>query len=65
MTLTDVLHQPCLTPVTWSRVNIAEALPGVPSPLGWTFWHMRIGKQLVAIDILRQKVRAELGAGLQ
>ena len=24
--------------VAWSRVNLSEALPGVLSPLGWTFW---------------------------
>ncbi len=24
--------------VAWSRVNLSEALPGVLTPLGWTFW---------------------------
>jgi phosphohistidine swiveling domain-containing protein len=24
--------------VAWSRVNLSEAMPGVLSPLGWTFW---------------------------
>ncbi len=22
----------------WTTVNVAEAIPGVPTPLGWTFW---------------------------
>jgi pyruvate,water dikinase len=24
--------------VAWSRVNLSEAMPGVLTPLGWTFW---------------------------
>ena len=27
---------------------------------GWTFWHLRKGKHLVPIDLLRQQVRAEM-----
>lgn len=27
---------------------------------GWTFWHVRKGKKLMPIDVLRQKVRAEI-----
>ena len=29
---------------------------------GWTFWHVRKGKDYVPIDLLRQQVRAEIGA---
>jgi modification methylase len=38
---------------------------GAPACNGWTFWHVKIGAGLVAIDVLRQKVRAELGESLQ
>lgn len=27
----------------WSRVNIAEALPGVPTPLTWSMWNTGLG----------------------
>jgi modification methylase len=30
---------------------------------GWTFWHMRKGKTLFPIDLLRQQVRDEMAAG--
>jgi pyruvate,water dikinase len=33
---TDPLHQPCDAPITWTTVNLAEAFPGVPTPLTWT-----------------------------
>lgn len=36
---TDVLHQVSEPGTTWSRVNIAEAMPGVQTPLSWSFWH--------------------------
>ncbi len=32
----DPLHQGCAAPVTWTTVNLAEAFPGVPTPLTWT-----------------------------
>jgi modification methylase len=28
---------------------------------GWTFWHVRQGKDYVVIDELRQQVRSEMG----
>ncbi len=28
----------------WTRVNIAEALPGVPSPLTWSVWRTGLGE---------------------
>jgi pyruvate,water dikinase len=34
----DPLHDSRLNDVRWSRVNMAEAIPGVPTPLDWTFW---------------------------
>lgn len=32
----DPLHQDCDAPITWTTVNLAEAFPGVPTPLTWT-----------------------------
>jgi modification methylase len=29
---------------------------------GWTFWHLRKGRTLIPIDLLRQQVRQEMGA---
>jgi modification methylase len=45
--------------------QVGAAVQGAPACNGWTFWHVRMGKELVAIDMLRQKVRAELGDSLQ
>ncbi|MCB2108604.1 MAG: site-specific DNA-methyltransferase, partial [Rhodobacteraceae bacterium] len=45
--------------------QVGAAVQGAPACNGWTFWHVKMGKALVAIDVLRQKVRAELGTGLQ
>ena len=28
--------------IAWTRVNAAEALPGLLTPLGWTFWDERV-----------------------
>jgi modification methylase len=39
---------------------VAASLQGAPSCNGWTFWFYEDAGQLVPIDILRQKVRAEL-----
>ena len=36
--LVDPLHDIRPNLVRWSRVNMAEAIPGVPTPLDWTFW---------------------------
>jgi pyruvate,water dikinase len=36
--LDDPLHDARANEVRWSRVNMAEAIPGVPTPLDWTFW---------------------------
>ena len=45
--------------------QVGAAVQGAPACNGWTFWHVKMGDNLVAIDVFRQKVRAELGAGLQ
>jgi hypothetical protein len=34
----DPLHMVSGPGVAWSRVNLSEAMPGVLTPLGWTFW---------------------------
>ncbi len=40
--------------------QVGAAVQGAPACNGWTFWHVKMGESLVAIDVLRQKVRAEL-----
>ena len=45
--------------------KVGSLVQGAPACNGWTFWHVRMGKELVAIDMLRQKVRAEIGDSLQ
>ena len=37
--ITDPLHQASGPTTRWTTVNTAEALPGVPTPLGWTMWN--------------------------
>jgi pyruvate,water dikinase len=34
----DPLFPPRTTSGTWSTSNVGEALPGVPTPLGWSVW---------------------------
>lgn len=34
----DPLHDTSGPNILWNRVNAAEAMPGVLTPLGWTFW---------------------------
>lgn len=36
--LPDPLHDDRPNSVRWSRANMAEAMPGVLTPLGWSFW---------------------------
>jgi modification methylase len=40
--------------------RLAAQLLGAPSCNGWTFWHLEVKGRLVPIDLLRQKLRAEL-----
>jgi len=35
----NVLHHPTLDSATWSTTNLAESIPGVPTPLGWSIWY--------------------------
>ncbi|KAA5604657.1 site-specific DNA-methyltransferase [Roseospira marina] len=45
--------------------QVGAAVQGAPACNGWTFWHMRAGEdsgRLVPIDLLRQRLRAELAA---
>jgi pyruvate,water dikinase len=37
-TLADPLHNPSSPISIWSRTNVGEAIPGVPTPLCWTLW---------------------------
>ena len=46
--------------VTGSIHGVAASLQGAPSCNGWTFWFYDDDGRLVPIDLLRQKVRAEL-----
>ncbi len=45
--------------------QVGAAVQGAPACNGWTFWHVKMGNNLVAIDAFRQKVRAEMGPVLQ
>ena len=40
--------------------KVGAAVQGAPACNGWTFWHYDVEGTLVAIDVLRQKLRAEL-----
>ncbi|RMF39944.1 MAG: site-specific DNA-methyltransferase [Alphaproteobacteria bacterium] len=40
--------------------QVGAALEGAPSCNGWTYWHFRHKGQPVPIDVLRQKIRAEM-----
>ncbi|MGE3333950.1 MAG: site-specific DNA-methyltransferase [Rhodospirillaceae bacterium] len=42
--------------------QVGALVQGAPACNGWTFWHVKMGNSLVAIDVFRQKVRAELGS---
>jgi modification methylase len=41
--------------------QVGAALEGAPSVNGWTYWHIRRDGVSVPIDVLRQRVRAEMG----
>jgi modification methylase len=45
--------------------QVAAQVQGAPACNGWAFWHFLHRGQPVSIDVLRQKVRAELGAAGQ
>jgi pyruvate,water dikinase len=54
--LTDPLHFVSPPGTAWTRVNMAEGLPGVLTPLSWSFWdeslEEMILKSMVAIGVL-------------
>ncbi len=48
---------------TGSIHKIGAHVQGLAACNGWTFWHMKEKKNLVPIDLFRQKLRAELKTG--
>ena len=46
--------------VTGSIHKVGAQLQGASSCNGWTFWHFDVEGKAVAIDVLRQQVRAEM-----
>ena len=40
--------------------SVAADLQNLPSCNGWTFWYKSKNKELVSIDVLREKLRTEL-----
>jgi modification methylase len=40
--------------------QVGAALQGAPSCNGWTYWRLDVEGKPVSIDMLRQKLRAEL-----
>ncbi len=42
--------------------QVGAHLEGAPSCNGWTYWHFKRDGQRVPIDVLRQQIRAEMGA---
>jgi modification methylase len=46
---------------TGSIHKMGAHVMGATACNGWTFWHIEVEGQLKPIDVLRQKLRAELG----
>ncbi len=40
--------------------KVGALVQGAPACNGWTFWHFKQGEAFLPIDVLRQKIRAEL-----
>jgi modification methylase len=40
--------------------QVGAILEGLPSCNGWAYWHFKIDGTSAPIDLLRQKVRAEI-----
>jgi pyruvate,water dikinase len=55
----DPLNAPGPAGGTWSTSNIGEALPGVPTPMGWSLWSRRVAQSTLdgfhAIGALSRK----------
>jgi modification methylase len=47
--------------ITGSIHQVGAKLEGAPSCNGWTYWHYSFEGKPVPIDVLRQKLRAEIG----
>jgi len=45
---------------TGSIHQVGARAMGAPACNGWSFWHLEVEGKLVPIDVLRQKIRAEL-----
>ena len=74
----DILHSPCNRHTAKIRADgtiisamhkgsihqVGAAVQGAPSCNGWTYWIMK-GDKGLPIDVLRQKLRADGGIGLQ
>ena len=45
---------------TGSIHKMGAHVMGAEACNGWTFWHVRKGKQLMPIDVLRQQIRSEM-----
>lgn len=45
--------------------QVGAAVQGAQACNGWTFWHVQNGKNRVAIDVLRQQIRAEMTQSIQ
>lgn len=64
--LSDPLHWQAGPDTTWTTVNTAEAMPGVQTPLGWTFWadplELAMRECFYDIGVLRKR---EIGAAEQ
>ncbi len=43
--------------------QVGAHLEGAPSCNGWTYWHFKRDGKLIAIDVLRQQIRAEMEQG--
>ena len=42
--------------------QVGAHMEGAPSCNGWTYWHFKRDGKLIAIDVLRQQIRAEMEA---
>jgi modification methylase len=42
--------------------QVGAHVEGAPSCNGWTYWHFKRDGKLIAIDVLRQQIRAEMEA---
>jgi len=42
--------------------QVGAYMEGAPSCNGWTYWHFKRDGKLIAIDVLRQQIRAEMEA---